>query len=687
MKAGNLDVTVYPIDLPYDPYRASLAEGERIVAGQDVWVTNEPKIRKRPGTATGEFDGYAFPANHRVDRLWIYRTIEASPKVYVLASAYDTVNAWWEMFYIRLGAGTPAWTGLGGLRDIDESTRPHEVVVFRGLAYIVGYPGSSADKYGTVIFDGTSATTHFWGAPAPTVGANPSASSGWSASTNNQTVNHGWTYAYSWVTTTGHVSARSPIIAPLGQGLASDSDTGAFTNKIPTVGVTGNADTTNLPTIRLFRTSDGGSSMATVRDGITNTGSGTIFTTDNQGASGDPVPDFAVNFAAFAPGEFTNLPPPRVVAPQVTGTNAVIDSTAPVVWSDRLWYGLRNKLVFSGNEEILQGKPPEAFPGGTTGDYTVDGNFVDFASDIRQLIPTEDGLYVVTTDGVYIITGTLRASFRVEPFDPRIGGVTYKQASDSQGNAAVWMTRGGRIAVVQGRQLLRPYVSEEVYDELKSALDAADDVWVKIHQQGQHSWVVVGFVDRDTPANSKLYVYDTVRQKWNTPWVIPFTAMVSGVPKEGTDNEQLVMATWTGSQAYVGLLDLTATSDNLWSSEQSYQPTFTLNLGMVPAGHFVNLRTVPVATPRLDYVLVEREIFSGDSDPTVAYRFDDNTGSFTNITLVDPPYRTQGTGIKSQWAALGKACGRVQVKVTAANDTRDFKVQALGLVWNPPARV
>ncbi len=686
-RPATYDGVEFDANLPYDPYSASLVDRARIVSGTDVWVTNEPTMRRRPAARFGDFTGYAFPAAHRVDRLWIYSTVEASPKVYVLASAYDTVNLWWEMFWIRLGAVTPAWTSVTAVRDLNQSTRPHECVVYNGLAYIKGYPGAAADKYGTVVFDGTDNSSTVWGYPGPTAGADATAQGGWAASTGNYVINSGWVLAYSYVTKTGHVTSRSPLIAPTGQNpttpVLTASSSGSFTNLKPAWTYTGDADITNIPSIQFWRTTDGGS-VFTALERNANPGGG-VQTYIDDSAGGDPVTDFALNAENFGPDESTNDPPPPVDPEEgdTIGTTQVSPSTRIEEWAGRLWYAIGNKLFFSGDEEVINGKPAESWPSGTTEDYTVSGNFIKFRDKVRQVLSTSDGLYVVTDTLTVRVEGTNRSNFFVRTVSKQLGASRFQLAGDSSENVAAWLTQEGRLAVVQGGTVVRPYLSDPIHAELAGELSTCDEVDVRFHFQDEHDWLTITTIDRDTPGNSRIHVYDLTRKAWNTPWALDVSAVAPGVPTENTEDSQFLVATWDGSQARVGALDLTSSEDDLQAAASGWQSQAVLNLSRVSAGNQVNLRTQPAVTPRLMYVVAERTAFGGDTDPTLEYRLDADTGAWTTPTLEPPPYRAQSAGYNSLWGAVNKRAARAQLRITSQTDTNAFEIQKLALMYDP----
>lgn len=152
------------LDFPYNTEQNPLVEKPRIATGINTWVKWGGSIAKRPGTVGITGSGF----NLRIDRLWLYQTIEASPKIYILASAF--AGTYWEMYYLRLDATSPAWTKFTDIRNVNYSTAPHECVIARGYAYIKSLPHPTAsEKLGSMRFDGTGGTVtyDYWGILGP----------------------------------------------------------------------------------------------------------------------------------------------------------------------------------------------------------------------------------------------------------------------------------------------------------------------------------------------------------------------------------------------------------------------------------------------------------------------------------------------------------------------------------------
>lgn len=314
------------LEFPYDTIPRELNDEPRIVAGVNMYVTPGGKLAKRPGTAQVTGGG----VDQECGRLVAVETLDSPPKVYLVGSFKN--GAFWELKYINLDDASPAWTALTALRNSNTSVRPHELIAHRGKVYIHAYPPFLAS--GSIIFNPTNGSVQvdFWGLDAPTVPARVVNPASWSATTNVHAyqVRFGWKYCYAWVSRTGQVSNRSPLetnpdVNPSDTG---DLNVSAGAGKCPEVVVQGHADTTRIPKINIYRTTDGGGTFYFLEQ-ITNTGAGNITYVDKgleSGVSGgvfaDPKPDSTLDYTQTAPSTVSNSAPP---AGQVTEELALVN--------------------------------------------------------------------------------------------------------------------------------------------------------------------------------------------------------------------------------------------------------------------------------------------------------------------------------------------------------------------------
>ena len=647
------------------------------------------------GAATYNGDGssgvYLWRAQHHLDlasaericeRLWLYETLENPAKVYILGSWKGSASGKYKMYYVRLGT-SGEWESVGTTREIDNSDYPHECAISNGRVYIKGFPATATgEKLGTTSFDGTDATLNIWGTLGPTDGATINGASGtWDATAGTTTVKFGWLYSYSWITETGHISNRAPFDPPAGNRELSPSNTGAFTGRKPKVDIEGIADTTGLPTIQVWRSLDGGGVFPALEQ-FANPGASTTTYVDDSGdaAAGDPRTDFEVDTRNLAPSGTSNGPPPSATYPLVTGTADVERSTDVVEYAGRLWYAIGNVLYFSGREEILNGVPQESWPSGLR------GNYERFRYPIRYLIPTNEALYIVTNTDVHWLRGTDRASFQTRPLFDQLGGVeNQRQAWAVAREVACFITKEYEVAMIRGNQLR--IISGPLGTDLSGAITSTTQVQVTSHFFEGAGWILVGLYDPTTPANSRIFSYDITRSKWNPPWVIPFSAFVSGRVRESDSVREVVVAIDEGNDHQgVLILDFDQVSDELPSADTEYAPTAIFNLLPTPGGNHLNLLRVPAAFSSLQKVKIERTKYSSDTDPAISVRLDDfDTDAYTALTLEPPDLLDQSTSYVGHWCAVDEACQRAQVKVVAASEAKNFSIQTMGLLWHPSA--
>lgn len=157
------------LDFPYNRINTEFDPEPRIFRGSNSYVARGGKLAKRPGTLTLDTNN---TLTGRIDRLLSYETLESPPSVYIIASIFVTDH--WELRYKLMQTPASAWQTPTSYRDCNASTRPHEMVVSRGLVYVKGFPSSgSSEKLGTIILDGTGGTVTVkpWGILGPQTAA------------------------------------------------------------------------------------------------------------------------------------------------------------------------------------------------------------------------------------------------------------------------------------------------------------------------------------------------------------------------------------------------------------------------------------------------------------------------------------------------------------------------------------
>lgn len=654
--------------LPYDVQTKELSDGPpRLVAGNNTYITNGGKIAQAPGL--NDTGLTAFTLTKRIDRIVIYETIETSPKIFLVASVLNA--GVWEVQYLRLDAGAPAWTSAGSTRGINASIYPHEFTVARGLVFVKGFANSQ--KIGAVILDGTggTVTVKVWGIDGPNATITYLGLFG--AGANPQPILFGWRYAYAYLSSTGQISNHSTVIGNAGF-------TGAFTVGIPRVQVAYTTDTA-VTKINIYRTSDGGGTFYYLAQINNNTAGGNVNYDDNGSSSnpGFPRLDNELDVTNIAPSETSNSYPPAVM--DLSNSGALINRcTPPQYFARRIWYFMGNRLYYTGNEEILNGVPEESFPA----PYGLRGNFYLFQSEGRQLKATKRALYYGTSNEYGVITGQDKTNFLPDTIVNDVGApIGHPKAITSFRDSIFFMTSDLQIYGITGANP-PTLISGPLGSTLRTTVAAAatTSVQLEIFSRDGNSWLIVNVTDTATIGNTRQFVYDLAREIWFTPWTKPVSAMVFGRIRETDQQKHLIVATWNGTTAKISVLDTSYLSD----VGTNFTPAFTTNLFTLPAGNHINELRRPAHVPLLAYLMVERTKFTSDTDPTVAYRLDEFSGSTTTVTATDPPYLTQHTSYKDHWYPIDLATERAQLSLTGTGG-QALEIQNIAFAFQSEAGV
>ena len=172
------------LDFPYNTIERELSEEPRLVAGsENTVVTLGGKLAKRAGTV-GLSGTQNLPSGSRIDRLWVYETLQTPTHIFLVASVaipqiptkillgLPGPSTIWRLYYCNL-SDSIYWFLVPDLRGCNISLRAHEAAVSRGLLFVKSYPSGTADLLGSVILDGSTGTisTKPWGALGPTTPA------------------------------------------------------------------------------------------------------------------------------------------------------------------------------------------------------------------------------------------------------------------------------------------------------------------------------------------------------------------------------------------------------------------------------------------------------------------------------------------------------------------------------------
>lgn len=523
----------------------------------------------------------------------------------------------------------------------------------------------------------------------------------WDVSDHKVDVNWYWRYTYCWKTITGQVSNRSPVQTNIDK---LPSSTGPFFDLIPKIDYTGVADTTNIPTVVIERTTDGGGTYWKLKE-IDNPGSGLhefedkyLETGVGGGTFEDPIPDDVINTAVQAPSLLSNSPPPTVLDPKVIGIDTPDRSTPIVSYSGRLFYGIGNILFFSGDEEIQDGIPEECWPSGFK------GNFFRFQYPVTNVQPTADALYIFTLQATYQLTGTNLETFSVRPIFENIGHpYGHPRAVTRWNDVLGFLTHDFRVALITNSE--SAIVSDPLYTDLvdhSSLWNAEFDFkyWGDIDKE---FLVVTGHVVAGTQA-SKQWIFDLKKSKrpsnfqdfkpfWTTPWTIRSTAQVSGRINESTAQRRLVFFIWNELESKGELVYLDPTNRTGTDYVPGTTVDITGNIGFdynvetgqfqVPSGDHVNSLRVGAITPVVYGYLYDRTLFAGDTDPANYIYLDDFWTDPIPLQIKQPWRRKFSKSYKTIYCPVQQVGQHCAIKIQKIKSTELFEMQNLTIIFEP----
>lgn len=707
MKISQLDSQDYQVlNFPYNKIAGPLSSIPRIVNGSNTSISLGGTLQKRPGTD--------FVTNSLITkkcyRLIVYETLEATPKVYLIGSFFNSGAGVYEAYYNRLDGGSPGWTifptytGAG----VNLSTTPHEFVVQKGLCWVRAVPNvPSGDLYGTSYFDGINLGLHPWGMPGPGLPIGLTNPAGWGASAHPVTVNYSWGYVFSYQSVTiggsgnigGNVSPRSPLQT---NPDALPSFSGPFTNKIPEIKITTTAPFTDIvqyPKINIYRTTDGGGNFFFLK-AINNTGAATITTLDDALASGagnqDPLPDAQLDTTREAPSTTSNAPPPSVIPPLVTGSNTPQQGTGIVSFSGRLWYAIQNYLYYSALEEIPDGIPEECWPTGLL------GNFFRLPAKVIQLLPTTQGMYIVMNKQTYIIQGSTKDTFVPRLVFADIGAPQYASTDNKAGtvfnDSATWLTQDYRVVVVNGT--VPAFISDPLFDDIlnaKNATSSSNGFSIAHWAYLERDYLVISALDF-TPGLAKQWVYDIKKAQvlsqdfWFTPWNITSSIAISGRLREAVVTNSLIFINWTGSNSIVVTLNTNDTAFTDWFGNTGTPNVATavpfgaycdFHQMTIPPGNHVNALSKPAKVPVVEYLELVRA-FPSDFDPKVYFFLDDlYTDAQASKDPEKPNRRKNNKGFRTIRYNIKKAVARFSWRLEVQISPVPFKLYSFYLSFNP----
>ena len=482
--------------LPYSPATNPLSETVHLRPGsKDGWVPTGGTAERRPGF---ERLGNAID-DHRI------RHVEVAEEGSLAATVWNESTSRYEIWVKP--PGDDDWTKIPEKREIHDSRNPHEMIWIGRMLYAKGDP--TTDEMGEIIYDLDDEETHWWGVLAPEDGPTLAAIGDWLDATADFDVVRGFRYAYTYVTTTGHESSRSPWTDLSGES----------TDKQPRMTIPTRGDRTNIPKINIYRSGDGGGPLYLLEQIDNTTGSAITYNDDNFETGRGFLSQ--VNQSRPIPGFGTNDPPPTRSSGTI-GTDPIVRSSPLAEWAGRIFYAIENIIFWSVNDEALPGtgRLQESFRGGSI----FRANRAQVREKVLDLRASTDGLYIFTTKNTYIVTGERRNELRVRLLFPDIG-IHDRHCSVAAGGTVLWLDQNldlrSTARGVDARGTIPDILSTPLNGEQRDyltryiRLDAhhiPDYLWISIYA-GQ-----TGSDGEPVEANAVLYVYDATRQFWFPPW-------------------------------------------------------------------------------------------------------------------------------------------------------------------------
>lgn len=570
--------------------------------------------------------------------------------------------------------------------DTNFPATPFNIQVgYEQMTVTAGLPGTSWTV--TRGANGTTAAEHFSGDSLIWVD--------WGVSDHAVEVNFGWTYAYAYKSITGQVSNRSPLET---NPDLMPSFTGPFFDYIPEIIVQGHADTTNIPTICIYRTTDGGGTFYKLEE-ITNTGAGDITYLDDSLESGtgggtfaDPVPDALLDQFDLAPSLFSNSPPPAVLAPEITGVDTPSATTPIVSFQTRLWYAIGNVLFYSAQEELNEGIPEESWPSGAANGRG--GNFYRFQYPITNLSETSSALYIFTIQSTYRLTGNNLETFSPTPAFENFGAPPGQNRAVTRfGDTIAFLTHDYRVCLIDNDNIKQ--ISDPLYTDIVDQINETGQFDLKYFGDLDKEWLIVSSHHQSQTENSRQWVYDLKKSKssgdfWFTPWTIRSVASLSSRTSGVSSQRRLVFAVYDPDTTTSGLVRIDPTartgSDYFLGEELGFTFNVEFHQMLVPAGNHVNERRVPGATPVVYGVEIDRVLFANDSDPDAYWYYDDLWTDPAQAGRVEnPARRSLSKGFKTLFYTIHKAAQHFSARITKINSKELFEMMRFTVIWNPDA--
>jgi hypothetical protein len=264
----------------------------------------------------------------------------------------------------------------------------------------------------------------------------------------------------------------------------------------------------------------------------------------------------------------------------------------------------------------------------------------------------------------------------------------HPRAHTSYQDVVFWVTQDFRVVALVNEQLV--VLSKDLKDDIKNQLGANREIELAVWAEQEKQYLFVLVVDKTNGSASKMWIYDLVRGKWNTPWSVRLTALASDQARETVETGELIGAMYDGTNTRLTNMSFVTKQDYdvTTAALVNYSTTLDTNLMRVPIGNHMNPLRRPVVVPDVLGFVISRTKFASDTDPTASSLEDDFGISYTALTAeANPPRRAQSTGFKELWYYLNKARQRTSLRIATASANEDFEIQTLSFLYRPEAGV
>ena len=727
------------LDFPYNTIERELSENPRLVAGsQNTLVTLGGKLAKRYGTI-GIPGTDALPSGARIDRLWVYETLQTPSHIFLVASvAVNLIPTTimlglpgpatvWKLYYCNL-SDSVYWQLADPLRGSNASLIPHEAAVSRGLLFVKSYPSVSADLLGSVILDGTTGViiTKPWGALGPTtpvslvgsqvaltveatavtVTLNTTSTASLPAAPFNVQVN------YETMTVTAKGATTLTVLRAAQGTIAATHASGSKVYYLPW-SASSHPVVVNIGWTYSY-------SYETITGNVTNRVA-IQFNPDTMPSSTGPFLNLVPQVKLIGLADTTNYPYLRVyrttdgggtffelerIANPGAGTFTYYDKSllsdagdndtlpdseldtsiiAPTLTSNSPPPSVAAPGVI-GVDKISASSPIAYFQGRFW--YAI-GNILFYSGEEEITLGVPEECFPAGTIGNFF-----RYQHPILIFQTIGAPYGHPRAITRYGESIAWLANDFRVVYAAGGTLFS--ISDELGTDLSDAIAAGGEVDIKYWANLDKEYLVVLVENSVTPTLSKTWVFDIKKSSssggqrsnfWYSPWSIPATALASGRISDEATQRSLIFANVSGTSTFLSVFDPTGTAAVDTKPDgtllQKYDCIMISALFGLPAGNHINGLRKPDVVPKVSFIQVDRTSFQFDCDPNLFwYRDDAWTDPLPLPPGELPDFRVQSKGFVTYKYNVSDVAQHVAFKIEKLASDDRFELQNIFIAFS-----